>query len=45
MQLKPPLHVGAFVFLFLKHRVGCFRSLVISVIITVALLFLFGVFR
>jgi len=36
--------VGLGVFLFLK-RLGCFGSLLISGAITLALLFLFGVFR
>jgi len=33
------------VFFFFSNRVGCLGSLVISLIITAALLFLFGVFR
>jgi hypothetical protein len=33
------------VFFFFSNRLGCFGSLVISGAITLALLFLFGVFR
>lgn len=32
-------------FFFFSNRLGCFGSLLISVIITVALLFMFGMLR
>lgn len=32
-------------FLFFSNRLGCLGSIVVSVLLTVLLLFLFGVFR